>query len=92
MTFLTTCGQFVNYARFCSEEYDGLVHTGTFTLDAATRNDVSSQAQTIFYDQAVWAPLWSADRTVVAGKCVTGVVQDYTRVPVFHLMTKTDEC
>ena len=92
MTFLTTCGQFVNYARFCNDTYDALVEQGTFTLDSATRNDVSSQTQQIFYDQAVWAPLWSSDRTVVTHKCVTGVVQDYSRVPVFTMMSKVPDC
>ncbi len=92
MKFLTTCGQFVNYARFCNEDYDALVQQGTFTLDPAQRADLSSQAQQIFYDQAVWAPLWSADRTVVTGKCVTGVDRDFTLVPGFEYLTKTDSC
>lgn len=92
MRFLTTCGQFVNYARFCDEAYDALVNEGTFTTDPAVRQDVSSQAQQIFYDQAVWAPLWSSDRTYVTHKCVTGVVQDYTRIPVFTEMSKIPGC
>ena len=92
MKFLTTCGQFVNYARFCNEAYDALVAEGTFTTDPAVRQDVSSQAQQIFLDQAVWAPLWSSDRTYVTHKCVTGVVQDYTRIPVFTEMSKVPGC
>ena len=92
MRFLTTCGQFVNYARFCDEAYDALVQEGTFTTDPAVRGDVSSQAQQIFLDQAVWAPLWSSDRTTVTHKCVTGVVQDYTRIPVFTEMSKVPDC
>ncbi len=92
MRFLTTCGQFVNYARFCNEAYDALVQQGTFTTDPAVRQDVSSQAQQIFLDQAVWAPLWSSDRTAVTHKCVTGVVQDYTRIPVFTEMSKIPDC
>ena len=92
MRFLTTCGQFVNYARFCNEAYDALVQEGTFTTDPAVRQDVSSQAQQIFLDQAVWAPLWSSDRTYVTHKCVTGVVQDYTRIPVFTEMSKVPNC
>ena len=92
MRFLTTCGQFVNYARFCNEAYDALVQEGTFTTDPAVRQDVSSQAQQIFLDQAVWAPLWSSDRTAVTHKCVTGVVQDYTRIPVFTEMSKIPDC
>ena len=92
MRFLTTCGQFVNYARFCNEAYDALVQEGTFTTDPAVRQDVSSQAQQIFLDQAVWAPLWSSDRTYVTHKCVTGVVQDYTRIPVFTEMSKIPNC
>ncbi len=92
MRFLTTCGQFVNYARFCNEAYDALVNEGTFTTDPAVRQDVSSQAQQIFLDQAVWAPLWSSDRTYVTHKCVTGVVQDYTRIPVFTEMSKIPGC
>jgi len=92
MRFLTTCGQFVNYARFCDEAYDALVNEGTFTTDPAVRQDVSSQAQQIFLDQAVWAPLWSSDRTYVTHKCVTGVVQDYTRIPVFTEMSKIPGC
>ncbi len=92
MRFLTTCGQFVNYARFCDEAYDALVNEGTFTTDPAVRSEVSSQAQQIFLDQAVWAPLWSSDRTAVTHKCVTGVVQDYTRIPVFTQMSKVPDC
>ena len=71
MTFLTQCDSFVNYARFCNEEYDALVEEGKFTLDAAMRADISSQTQQIFYDEAVWAPLWSTDRTIVTGRCVS---------------------
>lgn len=92
MRFLTTCGQFVNYSNFCNEEYDALVEEGTFSLDPAVRADVSSQAQQIFFDNAVWAPLWSADRTAVTGKCVTGLDRDYTLVPGFKHITKTDSC
>ena len=92
MKFLTTCGQFVNYARFCDEAYDALVQEGTFTTDPEVRGDVSSRAQQIFFDQAVWAPLWSSDRTAVTHKCVTGVVQDYTRIPVFTQMSKIPDC
>ena len=92
MRFLTTCGQFVNYARFCDEAYDALVQEGTFTTDPAVRQSVSSQAQQIFFDQAVWAPLWSSDRTSVTHRCVTGVVQDYTRIPVFTEMSKIPGC
>ena len=92
MTFLTKCGQFTNYARFCNEEYDALVEEGTFTLDSQRRNEVSSQAQQIFWDQAVWAPLWSADRTIVVNNCVSGVAQDYTGVPDLHLASKDADC
>ena len=53
MTFLTQCGSFVNYARFCNEEYDALVEEGKFTLDAAMRADISSQTQEIFYDDVL---------------------------------------
>lgn len=92
MRFLTTCGQFVNYAKWCNEEYDALVEQGTFSLDPDVRADVSSRAQQLFFDNAVWAPLWSADRTVVTGRCVTGLDRDYTLVPGFKYMTKTDTC
>ncbi len=92
MTFLTTCGSFVNYAHFCNEEYDNLVNEGKFTLDENQRQDISSQTQQIFFDNAVWAPLWAADRTIVTGKCVTGVDKEYTNVPGFKWMTKTDSC
>lgn len=92
MRFLTTCGQFVNYSKWCNEEYDALVEEGTFSLDPEVRADVSSQAQQIFFDNAIWAPLWSADRTVVTGRCVTGLDRDYTLVPGFMHLTKTDSC
>ncbi len=92
MSFLTTCGQFVNYSRFCDEGYDALVEEGKFSLDPAVRADVSSQAQAIFYDQAVWAPLWATDRTVVTGKCVTGVTRDYTLIPPFSNLSKSADC
>ncbi|MEX1092502.1 MAG: ABC transporter substrate-binding protein [Acidimicrobiia bacterium] len=92
MRFLTTCGQFVNYSGWCNEDYDALVEEGTFSLDPEVRADVSSQAQQIFFDNAIWAPLWSADRTAVTGKCVTGLDRDYTLVPGFMYLTKTDSC
>lgn len=92
MTFLTTCGSFVNYARFCNEEYDSLVEQGKFTLDPQERQDISSQTQRIFYDEAVWAPLWSVDRTAVVGRCVVGLSYGYTDLPGFKYVTKTDSC
>jgi peptide/nickel transport system substrate-binding protein len=92
MRFLTTCGQFVNYAKWCNEDYDALVEQGTFSLDPDVRAEVSSQAQQIFFENAVWAPLWSADRTAVTGRCVDGLDRDYTLVPGFKPMTKTDTC
>jgi len=92
MTFLTECNSFTNYSRFCDENYDALVEQGKFSLDAATRQDISSQTQQIFFDQAVWAPLWAADRTIVTGKCVTGVDKEYSDIPGFKYMTKTDNC
>lgn len=92
MQFLSQCGSFVNYSGFCDEVYDELVDTGKFSIDQATRDDVSSQAQQIFYDNAVWAPLWSANRTVVVGKCVTGVALGYSQVPEFRFTTKSDDC
>ena len=92
MTFLTQCGSFVNYGRFCNEEYYVLVEEGKFTLDAAMRADISSQTQQIFYDEAVWAPLWSTDRTIVTGRCVVGMDGEYTMVPGFKYVTRTDDC
>jgi peptide/nickel transport system substrate-binding protein len=92
MTFLTVCDQFTNYARFCSQEYDAFVDAGKFSIDEQERQDSSSGAQEIFYDQAVWAPLWSTDRTVVTGACVTGLDRDHTLVPGFKSVTKTDDC
>jgi peptide/nickel transport system substrate-binding protein len=92
MQFLSQCGSFVNYSGFCDEAYDELVNSGKFSIDQATRDDVSSQAQQIFFDNAVWAPLWSATRTVVVGKCVTGLELGYSLVPSFRFTTKTDEC
>ncbi len=92
MSFLTICGSFVNYARFCNEDYDALVEEGKFSIDPEQRQTISSETQQIFYDNAVWAPLWSTDRTVVAGKCVTGLDRDYTLVPGFQFVTKSDSC
>jgi peptide/nickel transport system substrate-binding protein len=93
MQFLTQCGSFVNYSGWCDDTYDGLVNTGKFSVDPDVRQDVSSQAQQMFFDNAIWAPLWSATRTVVAGKCVTGVnLGGYSKVPVFNTLSKTDDC
>ena len=92
MQFLTQCGSFVNYSGWCDETYDDLVNTGKFSLDPAVRQDVSSQAQQIFFDNAVWAPLWSTTRTVVTGKCVTGIEFGYSQIPSFRFVTKTDDC
>jgi peptide/nickel transport system substrate-binding protein len=92
MSFLSLCGSFVNYARFCNEDFDALVEEGKFSIDADQRQTISSETQQIFYDNAVWAPLWSTDRTVVAGACVTGLDRDYTLVPGFQYVTKTDSC
>ncbi len=92
MQFLTVCDQFTNYARFCDEAYDAAVQEGVFSVDPEVRQQLSSTAQQIFYENAVWAPLWSTDRTIVTGRCVSGVDRDYTLVPGFTYMTKTDSC
>lgn len=92
MQFLSECGSFVNYSGFCDEAYDELVNTGKFSADETTRQDVSSQAQQIFFDNAVWAPLWSTTRTIVVGKCVVGLELGYSQVPSFRFTTKTDDC
>lgn len=90
MSFLTLCGQFTNYARFCNEDYDALVDEGKFSIDPEQRQTISSATQEIFYDEAVWAPLWSTDRTLVAAQGVTGLDRDYTLVPGFKYVTKSD--
>lgn len=92
MTFLTTCDKVTNYARFCNEEYDALVEEGTFETDPARREEISSQAQQIFFDEAPWAPLWSSDRTLVSRSCVTGMDRDYSLVPGMTRITKSEEC
>lgn len=90
MSFLTLCGQFTNYARFCNEDYDALVEEGKFSIDPEERQTISTATQEIFYDEAVWAPLWSTDRTIVTGQGVTGLDRDYTLVPGFKYVTKTE--
>lgn len=90
MSFLTVCGQFTNYARFCDDDYDALVEQGKFSIDSEERQSISTQTQEIFYDQAVWAPLWSTDRTIVVSSGVTGLDRDYTLVPGFKYVTKTE--
>lgn len=92
MTFLTTCGHPVNYARFCNEQYDALIQQGTFESDPEVRAELSSQAQQIFYDEAPWAPLWSSDRTLVVRSCVTGMDRDYSLVPGVTQLTKSGDC
>jgi len=88
MKFLTSCGSFVNYSRFCNEDYDKLIAEGVFSTDQAVRQSSSSKAQQIFFDQAPWAPLWSTDRTVAVRSCVTGVDRDYTLVAGFSKVNK----
>lgn len=88
MKFLTSCGSFVNYARFCDKEYDKLIEEGIFSTDKTVRQTASSKAQKIFIDQAPWAPLWSADRTVVVRSCITGVDRDYTLVAGFAKLSR----
>ena len=90
MSFLTTCDGGVNYSHYCNADYDAAVNEGMFTADEAVRQEASSTAQQLFVDDAPWAPLWSADRTIVAGECVGGVVRDYTMVLGFKYLTKTD--
>jgi len=92
MMFLSTCGQWVNYARFCNKEYDKLVKEGAFTLDNTKRNSLSSKAQRIFYSEAVWAPLWSADRTIVTNKCVNGLSIGYSSIADMKMMSKKSNC
>ena len=82
----------MNYSGFCDETYDEIVNTGKFSLDPAVRQDTSSQAQQIFWDAAVWAPLWSTTRTIVAGSCVTGLRTGYSLVPDMESVTVTDDC
>jgi len=88
MKFLTSCGSFVNYARFCDKEYDKLIEEGIFTTDRTIRQAASSKAQKIFIEQAPWAPLWSADRTLVVRSCVTGADRDYTLVAGFANLSR----
>ena len=92
MMFLSTCGQFVNYARFCNNEYDKLVKKGAFTLNNDKRQSISSKAQKIFFSEAVWAPLWSADRTIVTNKCVEGLSIGYSSIADMKMMSKKDNC
>jgi peptide/nickel transport system substrate-binding protein len=95
MRFLSTCVQipWTNFANWCNEDYDALVEGGSFTVDEAERQSFSSQAQQLFYDNAVWAPLWSTPRTLVAGKCVTGVdLGGYSKVAQFQHLSKTEDC
>lgn len=92
MTFLTTCEGGVNYSNFCNADYDAAVVEGAFTTDAAVRQEQSSIAQQIFFDEAPWAPLWSTDRTIVTGSCVGGVVRDYTMVTNFSRLFKDPDC
>lgn len=92
MQFLTQCGSFVNYSGWCDETYDALVDSGKFSVDPVVRQETSSQAQQMFFDNAVWAPLWSTSRTMVMGKCVTGVEKGYTGIPTMRWLTKTDDC
>lgn len=91
MQFLSTCEQTTNYSLWCNEDYDALVEEGKFTIDPEVRADVSSQAQQIFFDEAVWAPLWSTDRTLVTRSCLTGVSRGYTNVPAFEYLS-TEGC
>jgi len=92
MQFLTQCGSFANYSGWCDDAYDAAVTEGKFSVDADVRQTKSSEAQQMIFDNAVWAPLWSATRTVVTGKCVTGLELGYSLVPSFRFLTKTDDC
>ena len=92
MKFLSTCGSFVNYSGWCNEAYDAAVTRGEFSVDPGVRQAASSEAQQMFYDDAVWAPLWSTTRTLVTGKCVTGVELGYSLVPDYRHVTKSDTC
>ncbi len=90
MEFLTTCGQFVNYARYCNEKYDALVAEGIRTSDLDKRQELSSQAQAIFLEDMPWATLWSTDRTVAIRSCMTGVEGGYTGISSFWRLDKSD--
>ena len=79
----------MNYTTFCNAGYDAAIKAGMFTTDAAARTADSAKAQQILFNNAVLAPLWSADRTIATGKCVTGVIRDYTMVAQFKLMAKS---
>jgi peptide/nickel transport system substrate-binding protein len=92
MQFLTQCGSFVNYSGWCDEAYDEAVNTGKFSVDPAVRQEMSSMAQQMFFDNAVWAPLWSTTRTIVMGRCVTGIEQGYSKVATARFVTKTEDC
>jgi len=92
MTFLTTCGQWVNYSRFCDKGYDEIVAEGKFLVDPAARQEASGRAQQLFFDKAPWAPLWAFDRTTVAGKCVAHVIRDYTTVGTPQWLSKKVDC
>ena len=91
MSFLTTCGQFTNYARYCNEAYDALVAEGVQTADLGTRQDLSTSAQEIFLEDMPWATLWSTDRTFAVQSCMTGVEMNYTGAASFWRMD-TSNC
>ena len=89
MSFLTTCGQFVNYARYCNEAYDALVKEGIQTADLDKRQELSTSAQEIFLEEMPWATLWSTDRTFATRACITGIEMNYTGAASFWRMDKS---
>jgi len=92
MHFLATCDSPINYEQYCNPELDKLVDQGVKTGDAATRNELSSKAQQILFDDVPAVPLWSLARTVAAKSCITGIDRSNTAILGLASLTKPANC
>ena len=90
LTFLATCGSFVNFTGNCNEELDEIVASGKFETDPARRDELSLRAQEIMIDEAARAYLWAADWTLATRAEVTNVTKDFTEVPRFETLNKEE--
>ncbi|MGF3056079.1 ABC transporter substrate-binding protein [Microbacterium sp. YY-01] len=78
MSGLLGTGSGNNFGDYGNATLDELLQTGFQTDDAADRDDISSQAQHIIFDEMPIIPVWNPNWTFVVRDGVTGLTKDNT--------------
>lgn len=73
LTWNFKCDSFPNFVNYCNEEMDQIIESGTFSRDAAEREELSRRAQEILMEDAPWALLYQPAWIVATRSDVDGV-------------------